>query len=100
MCLPEAGAEARELVIHTTAKKDFESLHELAGFPSGCYCTPLSDTFSAFDAILLPSILLQMTVSKRHSPVSPSAVDEIIKVSALVWATLCSLHASAAGEVL
>ena len=43
-----------------------EDLAPLFSLPAGTYCRPLIGSFPVIDALILPGMLLQMTVSERH----------------------------------
>jgi hypothetical protein len=49
----------------------------LSYYAPGDYCRPLADTFPVLDALILPNILLQMTVSESHS-VNEAKLAEIV----------------------
>jgi hypothetical protein len=46
---------------------DPSALRLLLSCAPGDYCRPLADTFPVLDALILPNVLLQMTVSDSHS---------------------------------
>ena len=46
---------------------DPSALRLLLSYAPGDYCRPLADTFPVLDALILPNMLLQMTVSDSHS---------------------------------
>ena len=54
-----------------------ENLAELCDFPAGTYCKPTNGNFPVIDALILPGLLLQMTVSERHG-VDEAKLEQIL----------------------
>ena len=64
-----------------------ENLVPLCSLPAGTYCRPLTGSFPVIDALILPGVLLQMTVSERHG-VDESKLEAILDALALKSAEL------------
>jgi hypothetical protein len=56
---------------------DPSALRLLLSHAPGDYCRPLANTFPVLDALILPNVLLQMTVSESHS-VNEAKLAEIL----------------------
>ena len=54
-----------------------ENLAELCDFSAGTYCKPTNGNFPVIDALILPGLLLQMTVSERHG-VDEAKLEQIL----------------------
>jgi hypothetical protein len=60
-------SSAEELELPTSTLRSVRSVVDLASCSAGDYCQPTGRNFPAVDAVLLPSLLFQMTVSLSHS---------------------------------
>jgi hypothetical protein len=64
-----------------------DDLVSICDFGAGDYCRPLISTFPVVDALILPSMLLQMTVSLKHAVDEPK-LARILEVLSLETAEL------------
>jgi hypothetical protein len=64
-----------------------EDLASLCSMPAGDYCRPLFGNFPVLDALILPGMLLQMTVSVKHG-VDEAKLARILDVLSLKSAEL------------
>jgi len=67
----------RQMQTQRFAGTDPSDLRLLLSTTPGDYCRPLADTFPVLDALILPNLLLQMTVSESHS-VNEDKLAEIL----------------------
>ena len=74
------GSEAASLVLQQRQIRRFSGtepadLGNLLAFSPGYYCRPLASTFPVLDALILPNVLLQMTVSTTHAVNEPKLAE-------------------------
>ena len=74
---PESSLEVEPI---KTWRFSGAELGNLLAFSPGDYCQPLASTFPVLDALILPNMLLQMTVSTAHGVNEPKLAEFLDKL--------------------
>jgi hypothetical protein len=89
--LKRAGSSIIRIIPRATLRRFSgnkpENLAALCSMPAGEYCRPLVGNFPVIDALILPNMLLQMTVSEKHG-VDEANLERILLTLSLPSAEL------------